>query len=113
MFCSNQEHVFCFIFRVGRTISGSQPVQNTLINKEPLVKFWLNSVELVEGLTSNFNLKGRLVSLYGCSRSERGNQSCKTTPPIHHKKLLIPCFDVKKVILPLVDTSAASFSAEN
>ena len=110
MFCPNQEHkmFFCFIFRVGRTISGSQPVQNTLINK-----FWLNSVELVKGLTSNFNLKGRLVSLYGCSRSERGNQSCKTTPPIHHKKLLIPCFDVKKVILPLVDTSAASFSAEN
>ena len=77
-------------FRLTFTISST--LQNTLINKESLVKFWLNYVELVEGLTSNCNLKERLVSLYGCSRSELGNQSCKTTPPIHHKKTIDTMF---------------------
>ena len=48
-------------FRLPFTISST--LQNTLINKELLVKFWLNYVELVEGLTSNCNLKERLVSL--------------------------------------------------
>ena len=48
MFCPNQEDkiVLLLFSELAEQISGSQPIQNTLINKESLVKFWLNYVEL-------------------------------------------------------------------
>ena len=35
--------LFLILFRTGRTISGSQLVQNTQLNKESVVKVWLNT----------------------------------------------------------------------
>ena len=44
MFFTNRSHeiVFVLICKSGKTISGSQLVQNTQIKKEHFIKFWLN-----------------------------------------------------------------------